>query len=76
MKLHLLCCQLDTFYFDQPTYVITEGSDDENVTIAMVNLTFSIELRYNTSVQFRYDDLTAIGKLLTLRMYRSIWFKQ
>ena len=56
----LLCFQLDTFYFDKPTYIAAE--DDGFV---LVNLTFSTELRHDTNVQFRYDDLTAIGKLLT-----------
>ena len=66
MKLHLLCCHLDTYHFDSPTYIVTEGdNDDENVAIATLNLIFSTELRHDTSVQFRYDDLTAIGKLLT-----------
>ena len=65
---NILCFQLDTFYFDEPTYIAAE--DDGFV---LVNLTFNTELRHDTLVQFRYDDLTAIGKLLT---WIYICFKQ
>ena len=51
---------VDTFYFVNPIKVVSE---DDGVVI--VNVSFSIPLRYDTFVQFRYDDLTAVGKLLT-----------
>ena len=51
---------VDTFYFNQSTFVAAE-----DYGYVLVNLTFSIELRHNTAVQFRYDDLTATCKFMT-----------
>ena len=64
---NILCFQLDTFYFDKSVYIAAE-----DYGFVLVNLTFSTELRHDTIVQFRYDDLNAIGKLLT---YIYICFK-
>ena len=56
---------VDTFNFDQPIYVIQENDGYIEVT-----LNFSIELREDTIVQFRYTNLSAIGELLCICVTR------
>ena len=53
--------KIDIFYFNESTFVAAEDSG-----YVLVNLTFSIELRRDTIVQFRYDDLTATGTYVSL----------
>ena len=55
---------LVTFVFDEAIRVFSEG-DKFNTTIASVDMTFSIPLRFDTLVQFRYENLTANGNSLT-----------
>ena len=54
-----LFTEIDTFYFNQSTFVAAE-----DYGYILVNLTFSIALRYDTLVQFRYDDLSATCKFI------------
>ena len=56
-----LFIEIDTFYFNQSTFVAAE-----DYGYVLVNLTFSIELRHNTTVQFRYDDLTATCEFMQI----------
>ena len=57
-----LFIEIDTFYFNQSTFVAAE-----NRGYVLVNLTFSISLRHDTVVQFRYDDLIATCKFFCLQ---------
>ena len=50
--------QLDTFSFNQTTYVV-----DEDAEFAVLTLIFSSIVKERLMVQFRYIDLTAIGEL-------------